>query len=176
MRAETVKYKMKSIIKQVGSYAVKIFKSRTAHSRNRCVQAEKRQVMKELKLKAFYLSCILLIVSSCNILGTGKNKLISESTNKNDSKKVILFIKYGNATTDNSFQILLTNYNHKLNNKDVGNIFTTDSDHGNTTIDSKSVTALWISNDSLIIKYDKRLRTFRKDTIYEGVKILYEEK
>ena len=35
MRDETVKYEMKSIIKQTGSYAVKVFRNRTAHSRNR---------------------------------------------------------------------------------------------------------------------------------------------
>jgi len=35
MRAETVKYEMKSTIKHTGGYAVKVFKSRTAHSRNR---------------------------------------------------------------------------------------------------------------------------------------------
>ena len=35
MRAETVKYEMKSIIKHTGSYAVKTFKTRTAHSRAR---------------------------------------------------------------------------------------------------------------------------------------------
>jgi len=40
MRAETVKYEMKSIIKQTGSYAVKVFKTRTAHSGNRCAQAK----------------------------------------------------------------------------------------------------------------------------------------
>jgi len=35
MQAETVKYEMKAIIKQTGSYAVKVFKNRTAHSWNR---------------------------------------------------------------------------------------------------------------------------------------------
>ena len=35
MRAETVKYEMKSIIKHPGSYAVKVFRTRTAHSQNR---------------------------------------------------------------------------------------------------------------------------------------------
>ncbi len=32
---ETDKYEMKSIIKQTGSYAVKVFKTRTAHSLTR---------------------------------------------------------------------------------------------------------------------------------------------
>jgi len=32
MRAERVKYEMKSIIKHTGRYAVKVFKIRTAHS------------------------------------------------------------------------------------------------------------------------------------------------
>ena len=38
MRGETVKYKMKSIIKHSGSFAVKVFKTRTAHSWNRYAQ------------------------------------------------------------------------------------------------------------------------------------------
>jgi hypothetical protein len=41
MQAEPGKYEMKVIIKQTCGYAVKVFKSRTAHSRNRYVQAKK---------------------------------------------------------------------------------------------------------------------------------------
>src|SRR5687767_7250884 len=101
------------------------------------------------------------LVSSCTLLDSGENNVISEIYNMQESKKAILFIKEGNATVDHSFQVSLTGYDYVLNKKDVGNIFIADSNHGQTVIDSSSVTAHWISNDSLILTYDRLLRTFR---------------
>jgi hypothetical protein len=114
-----------------------------------------------------------LLVDSCTILDSGENTVISEIYNKQKNKKVILFIKGGNATVDNSFQLLISKADYKLNNKDVGNIFVVDSNHNNAVIDSVCVTARWISNDSIMIEYDKQLRTFRKDSVFDNVKILY---
>jgi hypothetical protein len=118
----------------------------------------------------------VMLVGSCTLLDSGENNVISEVYNMQESKKVILFIKESNATVDHSFQVSLTGYDYVLDKKDVGNIFVADSNHGQTVIDSSSVTAHWISNDSLILTYDKELRTFRKDSIFENVKILFREK
>lgn len=117
-----------------------------------------------------------LLIDSCTILDSGENSVISEIYNKQKNKKVILFIKGGNATVDNSFQALISKADYKINNKDNGNIFVVDSNHSKAVIDSVCVTASWISNDSVMIEYDKRLRTFRKDSVFENVKIVYKEK
>jgi hypothetical protein len=117
-----------------------------------------------------------LSIDSCTILDSGENRVISEIYNKQKNKKVILFIKGGNATVDNSFQLMISKADYKLNNKDVGNVFVVDSNHNNALIDSVCVTASWISNDSIMIGYDKRLRTFRKDSVFDNVKIIYKEK
>jgi hypothetical protein len=117
-----------------------------------------------------------LSVDSCIMLDSGANSVISETYNKQKNKKVILFIKDGNATVDNSFQVLISKPDYKLDKKDIGNIFIVDSNHNNAVINSDCVTASWISNDSLVIEYDKRLRTFRKDSVFDNVKIIYNEK
>ncbi len=77
-----------------------------------------------------------LSIDSCTILDSGENRVISEIYNKQKNKKVILFIKGGNATVDNSFQLMISKADYKLNNKDVGNVFVVDSNHNNAVIDS----------------------------------------
>ena len=60
--------------------------------------------------------------------------------------------------------------------KEVGNTFTADSDHNATKQDSSSINFIWLTNDSLKIEYDRKLRTFIKRTKVEDVTIFYKSR
>lgn len=112
---------------------------------------------------------------SCfQLFDVGPNTLIKESYNPQQSKKAILFQKGGNATSDNSLQVVIAGYDHELENREVGNTFTVDSDHNSTTQDSSSINFTWLSNDTLKIDFDKKLRTFIQNRSVDGVTIIYE--
>jgi hypothetical protein len=104
---------------------------------------------------------------------SGPNTILKESYNSLQSKKAILFLKGGNATTDNSLQVTIGDYTYELGEKEVGNIFTTDSDHNKTNLDSSSINFKWITNDSLVIDFDSSLRTFIQKDRVEDVYIMY---
>ncbi len=44
--------------------------------------------------------------------------------------------------------------------KEIGNTFTVDSNHGATEPDIASINLSWLSNDTLQIDFDQKLRTF----------------
>jgi len=66
--------------------------------------------------------------------------------------------------------------NYELKKTEVGNTFTTDSDHGTVMENAQSIYLRWISNDTLQIAYDKGLRTFEKKTAIDGINIVYVER
>lgn len=90
----------------------------------------------------------------------GSNTLLIESPNKEQSKKAILFLNPGGATTSNSYQVTVSDYDHKFQKGEVGNTFTVDRNHGATGLDLTSINFKWLSNDTLQIDFDKLLRTF----------------
>lgn len=75
---------------------------------------------------------------------------------------------------DNSLQVVIASYDHELDNREVGNAFSVDSDHNKTSQDSSSINFTWLSNDTLKIDYHKKLRTFIQNKSVEGVTIIYE--
>lgn len=79
-----------------------------------------------------------------------------------------------NLQSDNSLQVVIAGYDHELENREVGNTFTVDSDHNSTTQDSSSINFTWLSNDTLKIDFDKKLRTFIQNRSVDGVTIIYE--
>jgi hypothetical protein len=112
---------------------------------------------------------------SCfQLFDVGPNTLIKESYNPQQSKKALLFQKGGNATSDNSLQVVVAGYNHELGYREVGNTFTVDSDHNKTMQDSSSINFTWLSNDTLKIDFDKKLRTFIQNKSVNGLTIIYE--
>jgi hypothetical protein len=123
----------------------------------------------------FAMACQLTIFYSCILFPSPQNSLINEVYNQRGSKKAVLFIRRGNATVDDSFHLLLTGYDHEFTSSDMGNILVVDSEK-NPGIDSSAVSATWISNDSLLVSYQKGLRIFRADSTFEEVKILFEVK
>jgi hypothetical protein len=115
-----------------------------------------------------------VFATSCfQIFDSGPNKILKESYNREQSKKAILFLKGGNATTDNSLQVTISDYDYELDKTEVGNTLTTDTDHNKTNLDSASVNFKWISNDTILLDYDKNLRIFLRNEIVNGVYVKY---
>ncbi len=125
--------------------------------------------------KAPVLLLMILLFSSCfELLPVGTNTFVKEVYNKNNAKKATLFLKGGNATSDNSLQVIVTGKEHELEEGEVGNAFTVDSDHSATHQDSNSIGFTWLSNDTLQISYDKKLRVFTQEKRVGDVSIVYE--
>ena len=107
---------------------------------------------------------ILLVLQSCNIAGDSSNEIIRQVSN-GEGEKAVLFFKYGGATVSNSVQVALLKDDEQLTENQAGNVFTCDA--------SDSVKIQWTSNDTLEIKYDKSLRTFRKEQKINSIYIVY---
>jgi hypothetical protein len=120
-----------------------------------------------------FLSFCFCFCSCFQLFDVGENTFIRESYNPQQSRKAILFQKAGNATLDNSLQVTIAGYDHELDNKEVGNTFTVDSDHNRTRQDSGSISFTWLSNDTLQIDFDKHLRIFIQNKSVDGATIIY---
>jgi hypothetical protein len=114
-------------------------------------------------------------VASClsSAMSDGSDTVIKESSNKQQDKKAILFLREAGATVSDSYQVTVMDYNNKFDTTEVGNTFTVDPDHGKTWLDSASINFTWLSNDTLQIDYDKKLRTFIQEKKVEDVTIIY---
>jgi hypothetical protein len=114
-------------------------------------------------------------LSSClsNELSDGSDTIIKQSSNPRQDKKVILFLREAGATVPDSYQVTVMDFGDKFDKTSVGNIFTVDTDHGKTWLDSTSINFNWLSNDTLQIDYNKKLRTFIQEKSIDGVIIIY---
>jgi hypothetical protein len=126
---------------------------------------------------SFGLLISFVILSSCTDLVDGaKNTVIKQYVNAAGNRKAIVFLKESGATVEDSYQVLVTNMDHIVENSENGNTFTVDTNHGRTRLDSECLNLSWISNDTLLIEYDKKLRTFIKEAKVDGVSNLYRHK
>ena len=121
------------------------------------------------------LSIFLLHLTACLDISGSKNQVLQEVISPAKNKKAILFIKYTGATSDNSLQISLNKENYELQETEAGNIFTADSDHGKTQLDTSVIRFNWISEDTLVIRYDNKLRTFTRSEKFMETVIKYEQ-
>lgn len=126
-------------------------------------------------MKKFWQIGLIILISSCSIFDVEKNEIINELANPIKNKKAIVFLKGGNATADNSVQIILSGIDFNLKNLETGNIFIADTNYGKADLEN-SVRTIWPANDTLIVEFDKSLRVFKKETILDGVTIIYTEK
>ena len=118
---------------------------------------------------------VTIILASCfSLLGDPSTTFIKSSTNFDNTKKAVLLLSSGNATVDLSFQVSIYNNDYELSGKELGNTFTVDRNHGETSLDSSSINFHWLGNDTLQIDYDKKLRTFIQETKVNKVTILYQ--
>ena len=107
------------------------------------------------------------------MFGDPSTTLIKTASNYDKTKKAILLQSNGNATVDLSLQVSILDQDYKLSGKELGNTFTVDRNHGATGLDSASINFYWLSNDTLQIDYDKKLRTFIQEKNIDGVTIVY---
>lgn len=125
----------------------------------------------------FYILIFVSIISSCfSLLGDGSNTLIKESANSKHSKKAVLFLREGGTTVSESYQVSITNYKTEFDTVAVGNVFTVDDDHGKANLNPKGINFNWVSDDTIEISYDKKLRTFIQEKNIDGVTIVYKSK
>lgn len=121
------------------------------------------------------ITLLSLGLTSCD-WGLSNNVIFKQIYNASKNKKAVLFFKENGATADNSLQVSILSADHELNKGEVGNVFTVDSNHDSTSQTESSINILWISNDTLKIEYDKRLRTFIKESNFTGIWVIYEQK
>jgi hypothetical protein len=118
---------------------------------------------------------ISLSFSSCfQLFEDPSTTFVKELTSPDKMKKAVLLRNDGNATVDLSWRVSILSSDFKLSGKELGNTFIVDRNHGATGFSSSSINFKWISNDTLRIEYDKKLRTFKQEKVVEGVYVIYE--
>jgi hypothetical protein len=124
------------------------------------------------------LLCILTVLfcSCVQILDEPETSFVKSLQNSGKTRKAVLLQSFGNATVDLSLQVSILSSNYKLLGTEVGNTFIVDTNHGMADLDSSSVNLKWISNDTLQIEYDKKLRTYKKESTVAGVHVFYVNK
>ncbi len=116
----------------------------------------------------------MLSLISCFSLSGGSDTIMKASSNAQHTKKAILFLREAGATISNSYQVSVINYHKKFDTTQVGNTFTVDNNHDETSLDSTSINFSWMTEDTLQIDYNKKLRTFIQQTNIEGVTVVYQ--
>lgn len=117
---------------------------------------------------------LIIFLSSCfQLLEPGNNEVLKDIYSPSKKNRAILFLKNGNATTDNSLQVSIKKAEDKLDQTEAGNIFTTDANHGKARIDSNAIDLRWIDNNNLLITYYKNLRTFTQVKKMGNINIKY---
>jgi hypothetical protein len=126
-----------------------------------------------LKFTATIFISAFTLTSCSSLSDTGTNTLIKKSSNQRHDKKAILFLKEAGATVADSYQVTICDNDHTLDKAEVGNTFTVDTNHGETSLDTASINFIWLGNDTLQIDYDQKLRTFIQEKQVDNITIIY---
>jgi hypothetical protein len=128
--------------------------------------------MQRLLLTLVFL--ITITFASCfSLFDDPHTTFVKEQPNPSKTKKAVLLENAGNATVDFSLQVSILDYDYVLSGKELGNVFVVDRDHGATGLTPASINFEWISNDTLQIDYDQKLRTFSQEKNVDGIIIIY---
>lgn len=120
---------------------------------------------------------LLTILTSCfsTAMSDGTNTIIKQNTNLSKSKKALLFLRQAGATIAESYQISIINFNSEFDTTSVGNTFTVDTNHNKElNLRPDLINLEWISNDTLKIEYNSKLRVFIKNKEVDNIKVIYE--
>ncbi len=132
------------------------------------------------KLKRFFqippALWLIVMLSGCLDLEDSTNMLIKDIPNVAHTKKAILFLKEAGATAADSYQLSIVDYDKEFDKSANGNTFIVDDDHGSARLNPECIELRWLSNERLLIIYDKKLRTFLQEKSVEGVVVNYEYK
>lgn len=127
---------------------------------------------------------VLLVIVGVGIgltyLGRGMcgSDLQAEITSPDGELKAVVFQYDCGATTPFSTQISLLRADQELKNK-PGNVFTATTDHGATPAASwggPEVEVVWLDDATLLIVYDDRAWTGKREGKVKGINITYETK
>lgn len=122
---------------------------------------------KEINLLLF-----LALLQSCIPISDCKNELIYAQSNNDNTKHLFAFTRNCGATTSESIQLSLFNKTINLDDIEGGNIFIAD---GKPTLESykEAISIKWIDKKALEVQFDKTLRVFKKDTVWNDIRIRY---
>ena len=120
---------------------------------------------------------LLFILTKCNLNITGdcNNHISQQIANNSKTFKIVKFDRGCGATTANSIQLSVVIHNDSLPNE-AGNIFISNSKVGGYIERDTSVLASWLNDTTVLIKYDKDLEIFKKDSLVGRTRITYEVK
>ena len=105
---------------------------------------------------------LLLLLNSCQIFNDPQNVLIEEYPNEQGTKKVVIFLRTGNAATNNSIHISILDQDYHLKDTDTGNIFVADNPAWNEEIAKTLFTINWIEEKVVVITSANWGRIFRQ--------------
>lgn len=126
--------------------------------------------------KFFMVLVFIFCFNSCTpIFEDSPLTLLKEAYNHKKTKKATVFMNSGNATTDNSLHIILENADFEVTDAELGSVFIVDSDHNSVKMDSNAINLTWLSEKTLEISFNSKLRIFKKANEIDGVKIVYKD-
>src|SRR5256885_2142036 len=103
------------------------------------------------------------------------NKQIAATDSPDRRARVVVFERDCGATTDFSTQVVVLSPGEDLADRS-GNVFVVDSDHGRAAPGPGGgpwVEALWLSPDSILIRFDPEARIFQQSVVVGRVKVRY---
>lgn len=111
-------------------------------------------------------------LQSCTPIADCKNELIYAQSNSDNTRHLYAFTRNCGTTTSESIQLSLFNKNISLDDIEGGNIFIAD---GKPTLESykEAISIKWIDKKALEVQFDKTLRVFKKDTVWNNIRIRY---
>ena len=105
------------------------------------------------------------------------NKIIKTEYSPNKKYKIVTFCRECGATTDFSTQISILEFEEELKNES-GNLFSADSEHGKAQTNEENIINVipkWLSNEKVIIEYDKNARVFKNENSINEIMIDYKK-
>ena len=127
------------------------------------------------KLIIFFPFILPVLFTGCfQLIEAGPATVLKEFSNSDKSKKAVLFIKGGNATSADSFQISILNKGENLGETAIGNTFTCDNDYGKAHTDLTTIKIIWLETNKLKIFYEKHIRTFTRVNEINDVYVFYQ--
>ena len=118
---------------------------------------------------------VVFLASCFPLFEDSPSTLLKNVYNHKKTKKAMVFINNGNATTDNSLHVFVANSDFELTENESGNVFIVDSDHNAAKLDSNAINLTWLSEKTLEISYKSKLRIFKKENEVNQVRIVYKE-
>ena len=127
-----------------------------------------------VKITCHFLFAVLAVaLAGCGDAGCG-NRVIDDLPSPDGRQHVVTFVRDCGATTDFSTQVSVLPANEAVSGG--GNVFIADADQGRAPRGAHggpAITARWVGNDQLEIRYDQRARVFKQEAQRGAISIAY---